>query len=166
MDVNEQHNDDMITMRPSRLGRSRGKGLSLQMLPLIDIIFLLLAFFVLTAKFRLPEDFLGLKLPSGVENAESFAIIEPLEIELTEAGAGCLVTIGGVETTEIVEDSIETGLAAFAIKFRNVADSQKRYAEDPVEIRCDDSIEWDYLVKIYNMLQAMGISDITFHMNE
>ena len=166
MDLNEQYNEDMTQMRPSRLGRSRGKGMSLQMLPMIDVIFLLLAFFVLTAKFRVPEDYLALKLPTGQENSDRFAIIEPLEIEITQADAGCSITIGGVETTLINEETIEHGLAAFAMKFKYVAESQKRYAGDPVEIRCDDKIEWDYLVKIYNLLQAMGMSDITFHMNE
>jgi hypothetical protein len=35
---------------------------------------------------------------------------------------------------------------------------------DPIELRCGDEVRWDDLVKIYNVLQAGGISDITFQM--
>ena len=166
MEVKGQDNYDLTSVRAGNLSRSRGKGPGLRMLPMIDVIFLLLAFFVLTAKFRLPEESLALRLPDGVRESNSFTIIEPLGLEIAATEAGFEVMIGGVEAVVIGENAIEEGIADFAEKFKEVAASQKRYAGDPVEIRCSNEVKWDHLVKIYNMLQAMGMSDITFHMNE
>jgi len=45
-------------------------------------------------------------------------------------------------------------------------ESQKRTADDPIEIRCDDDLKWDHLVKIYNILYGMGAGNITFVINE
>lgn len=166
MEAKGQDNYDLTSVRAGNLRRSRRKGPSLMMLPMIDIIFLLLAFFVLTAKFRPPEESLALRLPSGVQEEDVFTVVEPLGIEIVATEIGFEIMIGGVEAVVIEEQAMEEGIAGFAGKFREVAASQKRYAGDPVEIRCGNEVKWDHLVKIYNMLQAMGMSDITFQMNE
>lgn len=140
----------------------------MRMAPMIDIIFLLLVFFVLTAKFRVPEQFLTIQLPAPNERVQRLDIIEPLVISITPAGENrCRVSIGDSvpsATVDIEIDNIADDLTALAGRVSGVLAAQKRIAADPVEIRCHDQVSWDYLVKIYNVLYAMGITDITFNM--
>jgi len=131
---------------------------------MIDVIFLLLTFFVLTAKFRTPEQFLPIYLPTAEAAVERFGPIEPLIISISGEEVGCLVEIGGLESLRIEGAHYADGLVGFANKLADVLSLQKRTASDPVELRCDDNVRWDHLVKIYNVLQAAGISNITFQM--
>jgi biopolymer transport protein ExbD len=136
------------------------------MTAMIDVIFLLLTFFVLTAKFRTPEQFLHIYLPTADAAVQNFGVIEPLSIHIFDDEQGCMVQIGELETVQIRAERHAEGLAAFTNELTNILSRQKRTARDPIEIHCDDRIKWDYLVKIYNVLQAMGINDITFCMTE
>jgi biopolymer transport protein ExbD len=136
------------------------------MTAMIDVIFLLLTFFVLTARFRTPEEFLPIHLPTADAAVQKFGVIEPLELDISVAEAGCMVRIGQLETVRIEADRPAEGLAALANELTNILSRQKRTTRDPIEIRCGDEVKWDYLVKIYNVLQAMGINDITFRMTE
>jgi biopolymer transport protein ExbD len=131
---------------------------------MIDVIFLLLTFFVLTAKFRMPEQFLAIHLPGAEAGVERFGPIEPLIISMSGAEGDCLVQIGRLETVRIEGAHYAEGLIEFANKLTEVLRVQKRTVSDPIELRCGDEVRWDDLVKIYNVLQAGGISDITFQM--
>jgi len=66
--------EDVIAGLQKRKRRSFG----LRMTAMIDVIFLLLTFFVLTAKFRPPEEFLGLAMGASSTATTNFGIIEPL----------------------------------------------------------------------------------------
>lgn len=133
---------------------------------MIDVIFLLLTFFVLTARFRTPEEFLPIHLPTADAAVQRFGVIEPLQIDISADQACCVVRIGQLETVRIEAGRGAEGLVDFANKLTDILSQQKRTADDPIELRCDDYVTWDHLVKIYNVLQAMGINDITFRMTE
>jgi biopolymer transport protein ExbD len=151
-----------------RLAAGRGQPFSLRMAPMIDIIFLLLVFFVLTAKFRVPEQFLTIQLPTPNEQVQRLDIVEPLIVSISPAGENqCRVSIGDSAhpvTVDIEIDNIARDLTTLAERVSDVLTARKRIPSDPVEIRCHDRVNWDYLVKIYNVLYAMGITDITFNM--
>lgn len=144
--------------------RGPRRRLGLRMTPMIDVIFLLLTFFVLTAKFRTPEQFLPIHLPTAEAAVGRFGVIEPLVISISGEGEDSLVQIGTAAALRIEGARYAEGLADFANKLAEVLSLQKRTASDPIELRCDDYVRWDDLVKIYNVLQAAGISDITFQM--
>lgn len=149
-----------------RLRRQRRRVVGLRMTPMIDVIFLLLTFFVLTAKFRLPEQFLPIKLPNANASVERFGVIEPLVIHIFETDSGCVVEVGGSGEALIESGSMEEGLGVFVSNFNDILGLEKRRVSDPIEIKCEDMVRWDYLVKIYNILYAMGVTDITFEMTE
>ena len=158
-----------------RLQKQKRRRFSLRMAPLIDVIFLLLIFFVLTAKFRAQEQFLPIKLGDNDAEVQSFGVVEPLEIYIASSVPntfneadykGCAVQIAGLETIPIEDVTVDEALTVFANKLTEVFDAQKRTPADPIEITCDDDVSWDYLVKIYNVLYAMGAADITFAMTE
>ena len=150
--------DEVVVLARKR----RRRGFGFHMTAMIDVVFLLLTFFVLTARFRAPEQFLPIRLPAQQVGAERIGIIEPLRIHILGNESGCVIDIGGLERVTIDPEAIEEGLAAFAEGLAKVADKQKRTASDPIEIVCDDQTKWDYLVKIYNVLYGMGAGEITF----
>ena len=145
------------------LHRRKRRKFTLRMTPMIDVIFLLLIFFVLTAKFRIPEQFLGSVLPKDDTAGERAGVIEPLVIYISGTEDGCVVEIGGAAKVMIPDEARDEGLADFANKLTEALAAQKRTADDPMEIECEDDVEWDYVVKIQNILYGMGIDDIAFN---
>ena len=39
-------------------------------------------------------------------------------------------------------------------------------AGSPFELYCDDAVTWDLVVKVYDLLYALGARDITFRVEE
>lgn len=144
----------------------RGNGtFALRMAPMIDMIFLLLIFFLVTADFRPQEDFLPCQLPPAGAATLLIGQVEPLTIYIADSSQGCQVQIGD-EVVEIHLQSVEEDLAMLIEKLRDVMNSQRRTTSDAVEIVCLPEVKWDYLAKIYNVLYGFGITDITFRMTE
>ena len=162
MEPEQDKNSDVGEKLTGFLHRRKKPGHNLRMTPMIDVIFLLLIFFVLTARFRIPEQFLGSILPDNKPNQRHADVIEPLVLYISDEDTGCRIQIGIIENVMIQDKARDEGVTAFANKLTDVLTAQKRTTEDPIEILCDDEVEWDYLVKIYNVLYAMGIEDVTF----
>jgi len=144
------------------LRKRRTQELGLRMAPMIDVIFLLLIFFVLTAKFRPLEQFLPLLPGDRAGGTQTLELIEPLEIFISDSAAGCVIDIGRTVSLSMPAENMEQGLAEFAGRLATVMEKQKRIMTDPIEIRCDKNVKWNHLVKVYNVLYAMGVNDITF----
>lgn len=137
----------------------------LKMAPMIDMIFLLLIFFLVTAKGNMPEQFLPML---QAVHAEGQLLIkpEPLTMHVNWRENGCEISIGSAETVTINADTIDLDMTVMIEKINKVMRSQKRYACDPVEIICENSVRWEYLAKIYNLLYGAKITDITFTVME
>lgn len=132
------------------------------MTPMIDVVFLLLAFFIITAKFRRPEAFLPIRLPSpDSTQTAGIRIVEPLVLVVSASSEGCLVRIGAESEIRISEEEPERGLAALADSLGRVCRQQQRTAADPFEMVCENEVTWNLAVKVYDILHAMGATDIT-----
>jgi biopolymer transport protein ExbD len=139
---------------------------TLRMAPMIDMIFLLLIFFLVAAKWRPQEDFLPFQLPSAHAQDRRIGKPEPLMIHIFAAETGCQVQIARLTTVPIDDETIEADLAALMEKMRMCLTEQKRYASDPIEITCAPEVRWEHLAKIYNIFFGAGLTDITFTMTE
>ncbi|MBA7632437.1 hypothetical protein ES703_39983 [subsurface metagenome] len=144
----------------------RKRTFTLRMAPMIDMIFLLLIFFLVAAKWRPDEDFLPFQLPAAQPQDRSLAKPEPLEIYIFATQTGCQVQIGRSEPLQIKNENIEADLVGLMEKIKTTLLSQKRFATDPVEIVCSPEVKWEHLTKIYNMFFGSGLTDITFRMTE
>jgi biopolymer transport protein ExbD len=144
----------------------RKRPFTLRMAPMIDMIFLLLIFFLVAAKWRPQEDFLPLQLPSAQAQNQRIGKLEPLVIHIFAAETGCQVQIAGLTTVLIDDETIEADLVALMEKMQECLTEQKRYASDPIEITCAPEVRWEHLAKIYNMFFGAGLTDITFTMTE
>jgi biopolymer transport protein ExbD len=144
----------------------RNRPPALRMAPMIDMIFLLLIFFLVAAKFRPKEDFLPLQLSAAQASEHRIGKPEPLTIQIRPTQTGCEVQIGQLRTVQINDGSIEQDLVVLIETMRDCMLTQKRLATDPVEVICDAGVKWEHLAKIYNMLYGAGLTDITFQMTE
>lgn len=134
----------------------------LRMTPMIDVIFLLLTFFVLTAHFREPEAFLEMNLPRAQSaSAVHTAVIEPIILEIHAAPGSCKVHLADGRQIQIDQQNPEAGLAVLAGTFLSLCQDQYRQPNDPVEIYCHDLVAWELLVKVYDVLYTLGAEQIT-----
>ncbi len=148
------------------LNRNRRSSFTLRMAPMIDIIFLLLIFFFVAAKWRPTEEFLPFQLSAAQAQNPAIGKPEPLIIYISATQTGCEVQIGRLQTVRIENESIEENLAALMEEMKNCLLAQKRLATDPIEIVCAPDIRWDHLAKIYNLFFGAGLTDIAFRMTE
>jgi biopolymer transport protein ExbD len=148
-----------------RLNANKRAQINLRMTPMIDMIFLLLIFFFLASQWRPLEDFLPLKIPTA-SASENIGRPESLVIYISAKDGGCEVKVGNLEKISIANKTIENDIAGLMDGIKAIMTSQKRFANDPVEIICEPKVKWDYLAKIYSALYGFGISDITFTMTE
>jgi biopolymer transport protein ExbD len=146
------------------IGRRRYRTLAVA--PMIDMIFLLLIFFLVAGKYRPQEDFLPFKLPVASAGDQNLVKPESLAVEINPTETGCCVRIAQIDMVMIDDDSSETGLALLMEKMRERMLAQKRFATDPIEIICDPNVKWQHTAAIYNVFFGAGMTDITFRMTE
>lgn len=144
-------------------GISRRKlSIGLRMTPMIDVIFLLLTFFVLTAKFQEPEQLLPILMgqtDAHVAHLDS----RPMPIRIKTDRVGCVVVVGDQPETLITAENPAKGLLALT---QIVQTHIETAGAGPIEIYCDDAVAWDFVVKIYDVLYALGAQNITFRIEE
>lgn len=109
--------------------------------PLIDMVFLLLVFFLVTSTFKKDELALLLKLPKAEEGAGSEKKIEQLTIELSDNE----LAVNGKKTT------VEELPAVF----------QKTQKETLVNLRVDGDVKYTRLVKVLDLLQINKLENIS-----
>lgn len=138
----------------------------LRMAPLVDVVFLLLIFFFVVSKWRPEENFLPFE-PAAVSAGQPIVgRVEPLHVVVRAGDGGCDVQIAGAYKLAIRDATIDKNLAALVSNFAAVMSEQRRLAGDPIEITCEPAVKWRYLARIYDLLYAGGMTDITFNMTE
>jgi biopolymer transport protein ExbD len=135
--------------------------MGLRMTAMIDVIFLLLTFFVLTARFKQPESHLNVTLPKPAVGSASQAAKEPLSIRLEMEETRCSVILPQADRIVISADTIEANLKDLQNRLTELFPSYD-ISEQGIEFYCDDAVRWDYVVKVYDVLYRAGAIKITF----
>lgn len=124
----------------------RREALGLDLTPVIDVVFILLIFFIVTSVFKKEELALLLDLPTS--NAKEMEVKEgQIFIELGKDK----LAIKGIEVSF---DSLEDNLKA--IKNRN----------NPVIVRIDKKVEYERVVKVLDLLQKYSLVNLALVTNE
>lgn len=121
--------------------RQRRESLSMDLTPLIDMVFLLLIFFLVTSTFKKDELALLLKLPKTEEGTSSQKKIDQLTIELSSGE----VAVNGKKS------SMEELPATF----------QKAQKETLINLRVDGDVQYTRLVKVLDLLQVNKLENIS-----
>ncbi len=156
----------MLKTHLKRIFAERKRSFTLRMAPMIDMIFLLLIFFLVAAKWRPEEKFLPFQLPNAQADSNIIGRPEPLLIHISATKKGCQVRIGQLHLVRIEDETIEMGLTVLMERMRDCLIKQQRVRTDPIEITCEPDVKWDHLAKISNVFSGAGLTDITFTMTE
>ncbi len=155
-----------LTLVSQRISAVRRKTTGLRMAPMIDMIFLLLLFFLVAAKWRPAEDSLPFKLPAASAQQIRIGAPQPLAVYISSIQKGCAVQIANLYSVRLEDKTIEADLVVLMQKIADCMNAQKRFTTDPIEIACGPDVKWEYVAKIYNMFFGAGLTDITFMMTE
>jgi biopolymer transport protein ExbD len=121
--------------------RNRRESLSMDLTPLIDMVFLLLVFFLVTSTFKKDELALLLKLPQTEKGAGSEKKIDQLTIELSDE--------------EIAVNGKKSSMEELPVIF------EKAVKETLVNLRVDGEVKYTRLVKVLDLLQANKLENIS-----
>ncbi len=110
------------------------------MTPLVDVVFLLLIFFLVTSVFKKEELALLLNLPEGKEGGK---MVERKEA-IIEMGSDILAYNGRPITLEALDDALA-----------KIGDKQL-----PVIVRIDEKVEYGRIIKLFDMLKKHHLSNI------
>jgi len=128
----------------------------MQMGPMIDMVFLLLVFFMVTAKPMKPESDVGLKLPGTVQQDEVLVMPDEQRIDIRSDGQ--------VLVNELPMDSA-TGrdlpqLVKTLERFREA--TQANNTEPLVTIGAEDAVVHQRIIDVMNACAQAGIKGVTF----
>jgi|TARA_B110000037_G_scaffold42139_1_gene52041 biopolymer transport protein ExbD len=119
---------------------------TMQLAPMIDIVFLLLIFFIVTWQFTKSETELSVSVPTAQEGAEPERQMS--EIVINILGDGKI----RIEGTTVDLEQLLVKLAPIATAFEN----------QPVRIRGDGGVEYQRIVEVIDTCQKAGIWNISF----
>lgn len=118
----------------------------MQLAPMIDIVFLLLIFFIVTWQFTRSETELDVSVPTAQEGADPER--QRGEIIINILGDGTI----RIEGTTVDLPALLEKLSSIASQFEN----------QPVRIRGDGTVEYQRIVEVIDTCQKAGIWNISF----
>ncbi|MDP7070776.1 MAG: biopolymer transporter ExbD [Phycisphaerales bacterium] len=149
----------------AREARRAGGGLVLNMAPLIDVVFLLLMYFMVATDFSPAEEVFRLDLPASVVGSQPDPpdpldlLEEPLRVRLTAAGSSGQAVRVQVEGPWDVTPSIK-GLGDF-LAGSVIPQGTLLVAEHPIIIDPTPSVSWEHVVAAFNAAVAAGCTNVT-----
>ncbi|MGN0828321.1 MAG: ExbD/TolR family protein [Akkermansia sp.] len=121
-----------------------------QLAPMLDVVFLLLIFFVVTQKIILNEQDLKVKVPTAPSSSEeSSRAIDEIIINAREEDGKLVITIDRVEFTRE---------ALLNLLSRTV----KLNPSQPVRIRGDASMRWQSMADVISTCTQAGVWNVSF----
>ena len=120
---------------------SRSRAASVQMASLMDVIFLLLCFFVTVSVFSQWESEISIKLPNAKTAETPERLPGEIIVNLSKDG-------------KISVNSVALTLGDLCARLSKVA---KFYPGQPVIIRADKEVRYEALVELIDMCRAAGI---------
>lgn len=112
----------------------------MNLVPLIDVIFILLIFFMITSQFRMPA--IPVELPEAAGNME-------------EEKKALLLVVTAEKQIELEGEVTELSMLGFSLG--------ERIKLDPalaVTLACDRSLTFDFVVRVLDELQTAGVQHV------
>lgn len=140
--------------------RQRGLGISLNLTPMIDVVFLLLFFFLVVTRFGTPEGMLPARLPAE-------AAATAFDIPRTPLRVRFLADPAAPETCQVSIDRFADApmpMTSLLEAFRRIRASHPGFddPDTPVHLLAGDDVLWDHVVNAFNAGLAAGYEKIYF----
>ncbi len=134
-------------------------ALTLNLAPMVDVVFLLLIFFITTTTFKRAEGFLPAQLPHQGSLADRVALpISPIVVRVRQTGGGPTDYLLDVENF-IDRPTTFNELAGFLEELQEIPGFDE---ETPVVIKAGDEVQWDHVVGCWNAAVRAGCRRISF----
>jgi len=114
--------------------------------PMVDVVFLLLIFFIATMQFSQSERELNVSVPVAEEGADAKQTVGEIIVNVREDGT-------------VVVDQAEMTQAQLFAKLTRIAAVHKNQA---IRIRGDAKVEYQKIVEVIDVCQKAGIPNISF----
>jgi biopolymer transport protein ExbD len=139
-----------------KLQRRDLQSVEIQMGPMIDMVFLLLVFFMVTAKPVKQESDVGLSLPGTVSQEETLEIPDEQQIAILADGSVVLneLVVGSAGDVELRK------LVGILTRFKEAADANR--AEALVTISPADAVPHQRVLDVLNACAQARITGVTF----
>jgi biopolymer transport protein ExbD len=132
------------------LQRTETVNLGFQIAPMIDVIFVIMLFFMVMAGQTKVERELKLLLPSDIRPDAS--VVMPDE-----------VIVGIEESGHVTLNEEEMGLAAFTANMTRLnQESQSRHAKVLVTLQAQEQAKYERIIDVIDSLAKAGVSNLTF----
>ncbi|VGO22830.1 ExbD/TolR family protein [Pontiella sulfatireligans] len=128
----------------------------LQIAPLIDVVFLLLIYFMVSARLKRPEADLSLALPGAVSVSTEMEMPDEQIIEVLASG----VIMLNNKVYEAPDKSDLVGLEYTLLRYRQAAQLSKTKAM--ITIAAEDDAVHERVVDVLNACAGAGIENVTF----
>lgn len=132
------------------------KKTEMQIAPLIDVVFLLLIYFMVTASLIKKEADLSFMLPAKVDTPDPITLPIEVMIEVSEAG---VISVNGMVYGR---NGNLDDLIGQLISFREAADSSK--SDLIVNILPEDKAVHSHIVKVMDACAAADVKNMSFSM--
>lgn len=133
----------------NRSRQNENSNITLSMTSMIDVVFLLLIFFLVTTTFVRPEKQLISAIKVQEQNAnESISDLEPAIVEVLEEQGSVRYRLGAVLTNEL--DEIEKILKTFENKL------------DGAFVKVDDEVPFDHVAKVIAACKRAGFAVVSY----
>jgi biopolymer transport protein ExbD len=153
------HRSRAAAIRARYRERRSSSLMSLNLTPMIDIVFLLIFFFLTVSQFRRAEGMLPAQLPSRAGSVSTEIPRTPLRVELLadpDSSDACLVRIEHFTDAPIPIQQLRAALMELKAPERGF-DSRT-----PIHLLAPDRIAWDHVVNAYNAALAARYERIFF----
>ncbi len=114
--------------------------------PMVDVVFLLLIFFIATMQFSQSERELNVSVPVAEEGADAKQTVGEIIVNVRADGT-------------VVVDQAEMSQAQLFAKLTRIAAVHKNQA---IRIRGDAKVEYQEIVRVIDVCQKAGIPNISF----
>jgi biopolymer transport protein ExbD len=119
---------------------------AMQLAPMIDIVFLLLIFFIVTWQFSRSETEMKISVPSSQEGADPKRVLGEIIVNVRVTG-------------EVVVEGQVMSQAQLKQKLSAIA---RQHQNQPVRLRGDSKAEYQTIVEVIDTCQKAGIWNISF----
>ena len=145
-----------VSQRKKRRKGVGGEEIELQLTSMIDVIFQLLIYFVITANFQIDEGTILATLPGNAAQTDTPPPpITPLLIELTSSDDGVTYTLR-------VKGQQVDGVTQLYGFLKNRVDSGGMAKDDPVEIKPQGVVRWQHVVNVFNACVRADLESVGF----
>ena len=139
-----------------RRRKTKSTAVEMQMGPMIDMVFLLLVFFMVTAKPLKPEADINLGLPGSVEQDEPLELPDEQKVVIQNSGAILLNDMQLAAATDHDLDKL------FSTLFRLSSSAKAAKSDLLVTLAPEDATTHQRIVDVLNVCAKAGITGVTF----